>query len=145
MRRALLVLAALAVLAPGLPAQAQDAPPISRRNGEPPAHVLSREAAFQLRILRTSPDPVVRAGAAAALGREHDTLVLAALITVVLSDPEARVRAAAATSLGSMGDRETADVLREATHDPDPTVASAAREALSALTARTGGPPGARP
>jgi HEAT repeat protein len=81
------------------------------------------------------PDPALRAGAAAYLGRRGSRRALPHLVQL-LRDPDARVRRAAAGALGAIGDPRALPFLERALSD-DPlevgeTAARAARQIRSA-------------
>jgi HEAT repeat protein len=78
-------------------------------------------------VLLNGEDPLVRARAAAALGRLGAAWAVVALVTA-LDDAHPRVRANAATALGALGGGQEA--LRAATSDPHRDVRDAATAAL---------------
>lgn len=81
----------------------------------------------------TSSDPRVRTMAAEAFGELGDAGVN--LMIVALADRDEDVRVAAAQTLGRIGGRSRTarQALQEATQDPSPVVAAAARKALASL------------
>ncbi|PSL56466.1 HEAT repeat protein [Saccharothrix carnea] len=88
----------------------------------------ARDARTLTRALRDE-DELVRARAAAALGRLPGTTALAPL-TEALKDPRPRVRANAATALGRTAPADLPERLAAALRDPHPAVRSAATAAL---------------
>ncbi|MGE0706399.1 MAG: HEAT repeat domain-containing protein [Planctomycetota bacterium] len=103
---------------------------------EVPEALVESPRARALRLIR-SPVAGERLVAACDLGRRYmvDRRVFEALI-VALSDPDPRVRAAAAGSLSSIGSRgEAVAALVEASRDPDSKVAETASNALGNLAA----------
>jgi HEAT repeat protein len=94
------------------------------------ARLAAAEYVPQLVALLGSPDVSVRTVAAAALGEvpgEHEGT---AALGFALTDEEAEVRAAAARSLGRLGDPLACPSLLGATTDPEPVVRAAAVRAL---------------
>jgi HEAT repeat protein len=79
-----------------------------------------------------SPDPAVRAEAAARLGEEKDREAVPALIEV-LSDPEETVRVEAARALGEIGDPSAIRALGRLADDPLDTVRLAAGQAFGKI------------
>lgn len=79
---------------------------------------------------------VVRAAAARALAHSEADGVQPALVQALRSDPAARVRAAAASALGNMGDLDAQDALLAARNDPDSTVRDNVDLALANLNER---------
>lgn len=67
--------------------------------------------------------------------------VLGVLRGIATGDPNTRVRVAAVTALGLVGDRASHPALRQALGDPDATVRREAEHALSALHRRGGSDP----
>lgn len=88
---------------------------------------------YLVRLLRGSSQFRVRAQAAISLGNAAaDSEVLAAL-AMSLEDEHPAVRAAAATSLGRLGDARSLDALREAAGDSEAPVQVAVRGAIAKL------------
>lgn len=82
------------------------------------------------------PDPRVRSGAVAALGRSRASGVTADVCRVLLLDGYPEVRLVAATTLGALNDPAAVDSLRRAAAgDADAGVRSAASAALLTLAA----------
>lgn len=78
----------------------------------------------------SDPTPDVRIQAAYALRRVDGAAAVPALAGLLLSDPEARVRRAAASSLGALREAAAASALSAAAQDPDPSVRQAVNRAL---------------
>lgn len=78
----------------------------------------------------------VRAMAATALGSCSPSTTITAALVGALEDAEAAVRAAAAASLGRVGDGAAAAPLRALASDPESAVRNAARDAIAAIEAR---------
>lgn len=88
---------------------------------------------YLVKLLETSQTYRVRAQAALALGRSvPDDSVVAALVRA-MRDENASVRAAAASSLGRVGNSSAVAALEGGKRDPDSTVRSASSTALSQL------------
>lgn len=85
-------------------------------------------------VLRGDPDPLVRAAAAAALGRAPaGDEGLDVLAEAAQDDLDGSVRWNACYALGKRGDRRAKGALRRAENDPDGSVRLAARKALETL------------
>ena len=80
----------------------------------------------------SSLDPWVRSRAALACGRLKD-VEASIYLPVLLADPEASVRRAAAFASGVSGDRRLVPLLERSLADPDPAAASEAATALGRL------------
>jgi hypothetical protein len=94
---------------------------------------------YLVRLLQTSTAFRVRAQAAISLGSGlPDPGVTSALIAA-LRDENAAVRAAAANSLGRVGDASAVSGLRAAERDSEAAVRSAATAAIAAIQARPSG------
>jgi HEAT repeat protein len=85
-----------------------------------------------IKALSFQKDPLVRCGAAEALGRSADPRAVPPLLAVI-GDADSDVRRAAATSLGTLGDASAVEPLLVALGDPDHSVRAAAARALGRL------------
>lgn len=84
-------------------------------------------------MLASSPDPVIRRGVAAALGRLRGAEAVAAL-TAGLGDQDPSVRSAVVSSLGLLNDETVAPAVAQVlARDPDAAVRRAAAWALATL------------
>jgi hypothetical protein len=100
--------------------------------GPPPAFADPR-ATYLARLLRTSDSFRVRTQAAISLGRlERDSAATAALVGA-LDDSHPAVRAAAASSLGRLGDPATLEALRRRRGELDASARQAVRSAIQSL------------
>ncbi len=89
-----------------------------------------------LQTLQSDPDPLRRSYAAYALGEFFASPGVGACVTA-LSDPDARVRAAAASALGRLNN-DGAGALAQAFGDADPTVKLAALSSATKINAFSG-------
>ncbi|MGW3987979.1 HEAT repeat domain-containing protein [Streptomyces sp. NPDC004830] len=115
--------------------------------------IKDRRALPALSVALHDPAAMVRAAAAAALGRVGEPAAVTALTTIVRTDPSGRVAAAAAEALGLIGDESAVpaleQTLRHGSYRPAHTAARALlrldRPGRRALTdaARGGDPAGA--
>jgi hypothetical protein len=90
-----------------------------------------------LRTLAGDPDPVRRSYAAYAIGEFLFAPGIAACAQALATDPDARVRAAAASALGRLND-DGAGALARALGDSDPSVKLAALGAAARINAFSG-------
>ena len=88
---------------------------------------------YLIKLLEGSSQFRVRAQAAISLGAVEKTLSARGALTAALRDPHPAVRAAAATSLGRIGDGSDVGVLRKLERDPEEPVRNAARASISRL------------
>lgn len=88
---------------------------------------------YLVRLLQTSTAFRVRAQAAVSLGGVPVEPAVVQALTAALRDDNAAVRAAAASSLGRLGDASAVPALRGLERDPEAAVRSAATEAIAAL------------
>lgn len=95
---------------------------------------------YLVRLLQTSTAFRVRAQAAISLGSVEPEPAVISALTAALRDENAAVRAAAASSLGRVGDASALPALRAAERDPEPPVRQAVAAAVAAIQAR--GPAG---
>lgn len=104
-------------------------PPSGRRPGD--ALPSEHERLAEIEAARAARDPEARARAASLMRPEEE---LDALLAMLAQDPDAQVRASAASALGDAEGGETAfragEALLAALGDPDPAVAAAAIAAL---------------
>lgn len=108
--------------------------------GSPPALATDPRAQTLIRLLETSSEFRVRTQAALNLGRtDGGAEVIQALIRA-LSDDNAAVRAAAATSLGAVGDASAIAALQRLSGDRDAAVRTAAASAVRQIQGRVPGP-----
>ena len=94
---------------------------------------------YLVRLLQTSTAFRVRTQAAISLGSGLPDPAVTAALAAALRDENAAVRAAAANSLGRVGDASVLTALRTAERDPEAAVRAAATAAISAIQARPGG------
>ncbi|MCA9601207.1 MAG: HEAT repeat domain-containing protein [Polyangiales bacterium] len=97
---------------------------------------------YLVKLLETSQTFRVRAQAAVALGRATPDGNVVRALGNALRDENASVRAAAASSLGHVGDASSIAALRACERDSDPLVQSACRQSAESLerTVRTTAP-----
>ncbi len=93
-------------------------------------------AAYMINMLATSSAFRVRAQAALRLGEMPSTPAIVQALVTALRDSDATVRAAAATSLGRVGDTTAISALRGLSSDSAPPVRSAATAAITAIQGR---------
>lgn len=93
-------------------------------------------AAYMINMLSTSSAFRVRAQAALRLGDLPSTPAIVQALVTALRDSDASVRAAAATSLGRVGDASAVSALRGMSSDSAPEVRSAATAAITAIQGR---------
>lgn len=102
------------------------------------SHSLLRPAAAQLRrLLGTDPDPVVRAGAARAIGRMGGPDDVPALLAATAASEAVGLRRTAAQALGELGHRGAVPGLVHLLGDGDRRLAEVSGQSLGRL-----GPPG---
>ncbi len=95
---------------------------------------------YLVRLLQTSTAFRVRTQAAISLGSGLPEASVTAALAAALRDENAAVRAAAANSLGRVGDASALTALRTAERDSEAVVRTAATAAIAAIQARgTGG------
>ncbi len=110
-------------------------------------------SAYLIQLLSTSSAFRVRAQAALSLGGMGPSPAVQQALVTALRDPDATVRAAAAQSLGRVGDAGALTALRGLAHDSAPQVQQAATAAIASIQARgssstppsTGGTTGSTP
>lgn len=88
---------------------------------------------YLVRLLQTSTAFRVRAQAAISLGAVTAEPGVVQALSAALRDENAAVRAAAASSLGRLGDPSAIGALRALERDPEAAVRAAATEAIAAL------------
>lgn len=88
---------------------------------------------YLMRLLQTSTAFRVRAQAAISLGSVPAQPEIVAALTAALRDSEGSVRAAAASSLGRLGDPAAIPALTALSRDSSPQVRAAATEAIATL------------
>lgn len=88
---------------------------------------------YLIRLLRGSSQFRVRAQAAISLGNTDASAEVLAALSLSLKDEHPAVRAAAATSLGMLGDAQALDALRAVSGDAEAPVKLAARGAIAKL------------
>lgn len=96
---------------------------------------------YMIRILTTSEAFRVRAQAALSLGGVPPTPAVTTALIGALRDEEAAVRAAAAQSLGRVGDSTAIAPLQALARDPEAAVRTAATAAVTAIRGRSSAPP----
>lgn len=94
---------------------------------------------YLIRLLQTSTAFRVRTQAAISLGSGLPDPAVTTALTAALRDENAAVRAAAASSLGRVGDGSVLGALRIAERDPEAAVRTAATAAIAAIQARPAG------
>jgi HEAT repeat protein len=94
---------------------------------------------YLIRLLQTSAAFRVRTQAAISLGSGLPDPAVTAALAAALRDENAAVRAAAANSLGRVGDASVLTALRTAERDPEAAVRTAATAAIAAIQARPAG------
>ena len=94
---------------------------------------------YLIRLLSESDAFRVRVRAADALGTRAGEPGVQDALVAALRDENAAVRAAAAASLGRVGDAAAVSPLRALSRDREGAVVSAAREAVTLIEGRTGG------
>ncbi|MFM9589157.1 HEAT repeat domain-containing protein [Streptomyces scabiei] len=95
--------------------------------------IKDRRALPALSVALDDPAPMVRAAAAAALGRVGEPAAVAALSETLRTDPSGRVVVAAAEALGLIGDEDAVPVLERTLHDGPYRPAHTAARALLRL------------
>lgn len=87
-------------------------------------------------LLKSDPDPAVRAAAATCLGLNGNTVnpLLLGIVSDALEDPDSRVRAAAATTVGDLRYGTLIPTLIGMLDDHDAGVKKAAKRALETFT-----------
>lgn len=103
---------------------------------------------YLIRLLQTSSAFRVRAQAAISLGNVPPQPEIVAALTAALRDAEGSVRAAAASSLGRLGDASAIPALTALSRDSSPQVRTAATEAIATLRrapSRVAATPGVAP
>lgn len=88
---------------------------------------------YLIKLLEGSSQFRVRAQAAISLGAVEKTLAARGALTAALRDAHPAVRAAAATSLGRIGDAGDVGALRKLERDPEEPVRNAARVSIGRL------------
>ncbi|HEY2733430.1 MAG TPA: HEAT repeat domain-containing protein, partial [Polyangiales bacterium] len=88
---------------------------------------------YLIKLLTSSSQFRVRAQAAISLGSVEGSSGAIAALTTALHDVHPAVRAAAATSLGRIGDPSSVSALRSLDRDPEEPVRSAARASIDRL------------
>jgi len=91
---------------------------------------------YLVRLLQTSTAFRVRAQAAISLGSGLPEPAVTAALTAALRDENAAVRAAAASSLGRVGDASAVAALRAVERDSEAAVRTAATTAIAAIQSR---------
>jgi hypothetical protein len=102
----------------------------------PPIGHADERSDYLVRLLQTSAAFRVRAQAAISLGNGTPDPAVTSALSAALSDENAAVRAAAATSLGRVGDASALASLRDAERDPESAVRTAATAAAAAIQSR---------
>lgn len=92
---------------------------------------------YLVKLLGSSAQFRVRAQAAIALGLIEDSQAARSALQAALQDPHPAVRAAAATSLGRIGDPNHVYSLRMLAADPDEPVRNAARASIGRIESNT--------
>ena len=110
-----------------------------------PAARADERSDYLVRLLQTSTAFRVRTQAAISLGSGLPDPAVTAALAAALRDENAAVRAAAANSLGRVGDSSVLPALRTAERDSEAAVRTAATAAIAAIQARpaSGGAGGA--
>jgi hypothetical protein len=96
---------------------------------------------YLVRLLSTSSAFRVRAQAALSLGSSLPAPAITTALIAALHDDEAAVRAAAAQSLGRVGDSTAIAPLQALARDPETAVQTAATAAIAAIRAHSTTPP----
>lgn len=110
--------------------------------GPAPASAQTDRAAYMINMLAVSTAFRVRAQAALRLGDMPPSPAITQALVTALRDTDDSVRAAAAQSLGRVGDSSALSALRALDHDSATPVRQAATAAIAAITARgSGGAP----
>jgi HEAT repeat protein len=117
-------------------ARAGDAQQISN-----PQPLDSAQTNYLIRLLESSPQFRVRAQAAISLGLIENSLAAREALTAALQDVHPAVRAAAATSLGRLGDASRVVALRKLGGDTEEPVRNAARASIAKLESMIVEPP----
>lgn len=105
-----------------------------------PAHAQGAGSVdYLIRLLSESDSFRVRVRAADALGSQTPSAAVTAALIGALDDSEAAVRAAAASSLGRVGDSSALSGLRGLSSDSESAVRTAARTAIAAIEGRGSG------
>jgi HEAT repeat protein len=91
------------------------------------------QVVFLIKLLKGSSQFRVRAQAAISLGMMEKSFAARGALTDALQDPHPAVRAAAATSLGRIGDANQLSALRVLARDPEQPVRNAARASIGRL------------
>jgi hypothetical protein len=97
------------------------------------AHADDPRSTYLIKLLEGSSQFRVRAQAAISLGAVEGSSGAAAALTAALRDGHPAVRAAAATSLGRVGNGGSLSALRALEKDPEEPVRSAARASIARL------------
>jgi hypothetical protein len=103
---------------------------------------------YLIRLLEGSTQFRVRAQAAISLGSVESATDVVRALSAALADEHPAVRAAAANSLGRLGDSTAIAALRSASNDPEPPVRGAVKSAIVKLEStarRTGSEAGSTP
>lgn len=143
--------AAAAPLVAGLLGEFEEVAPVQNRYARERVGVIAARALVKLgasetlvAALSSARSDLARANAASVMHEIGDPKLLEALALAVQKDSSARVRRAAATSLGSWPNREAVDPLIVALGDRDQNVRKDAAAALQKLTQQSFGEDGAR-
>ena len=91
------------------------------------------QSVYLIKLLEASPQFRVRAQAAISLGLIENSLAARQALTAALQDVHPAVRAAAATSLGRLGNANDVIALRKLGSDPEEPVRNAARASIGRL------------
>ncbi len=100
---------------------------------------------YLVRLLQTSTAFRVRAQAAISLGSVSGEPSVLTALSAALRDENPAVRAAAASSLGRVGDSSVIAALRGLEHDGEAAVRTAATAAVTAIESRSRAPTASRP
>ncbi len=100
-----------------------------------PASADDPRSSYLIKLLQSSSQFRVRAQAAISLSTLAGSPGVVAALSDALRDPHPAVRAAAATSLGRVGDKRSIAALKALERDPEEPVRTAAQAALSKLDA----------
>lgn len=93
------------------------------------------QTSYLIKLLERSPQFRVRAQAAISLGMMESCVAVRGALTAALRDAHPAVRAAAATSLGRIGDANQVIALRTLESDPEEPVRKAARASIGRIEA----------